>query len=306
MKAVLRLLAIPLVATIVNMATTTNALAAGRALSSQAGHTEVLTPLTNQDIIELAALGLSDEVILEKIKASPRTQFDTSVEAIRALKGAQVSDAVLKAMIATGATAHNSATTDRGGRRGQNASQNPLQPREVKGGILDVIKLYVEKAPSATVIAVRPFSAADADIVYGEKKEETKTVQAAGPRLLAERLVTELKRNGHFQDTILLDGNEEAPAGAIIVTGKFVELDPGSRAKRYFVGFGSGKSAVRVQGTITASDGSLLTTFEHRRIGVMGMAGGDSLGKLTSDARSIGEDIAKFISAWASGKKLDD
>jgi hypothetical protein len=33
----------------------------------------------------------------------------------------------------------------------------------------------------------------------------------------------------------------------------------------------------------------------------MGIGGGDSLGKLTSDARSIGEDLAKFISEWAKG-----
>jgi hypothetical protein len=37
----------------------------------------------------------------------------------------------------------------------------------------------------------------------------------------------------------------------------------------------------------------------------MGMGGGDSLGKLMSDSRSIGEDIAKFLARWARGESLD-
>jgi hypothetical protein len=176
--------------------------------------------------------------------------------------------------------------------------------RTVKGGILDEIKLYVEKLPSSTRVVIRPFSATDADIVNGEKKEETKTMQADGPRMLAERFVAKLKEFGPFTDVSALDSGATAPAGAVIVEGKFTELDPGSRAKRYFAGFGAGKSGVTVEGSVKDAEGKLLATFEHRRVGVMGVAGGDSLGKLVSDTKSIGEDLAKFLSAWAKDKKL--
>jgi hypothetical protein len=37
----------------------------------------------------------------------------------------------------------------------------------------------------------------------------------------------------------------------------------------------------------------------------MGMGGGDSLGKMMSDSKSIGEDIAKFLAKWARGESLD-
>ena len=37
----------------------------------------------------------------------------------------------------------------------------------------------------------------------------------------------------------------------------------------------------------------------------MGIGGGDSLGKLMSDSRSIGEDIAKFLARWGRGDTLD-
>jgi hypothetical protein len=50
--------------------------------------------------------------------------------------------------------------------------------------------------------------------------------------------------------------------------------------------------------------GVVLATFIQNRHGVMGMGGGDSLGKLLSDSRDIGGDIANFLSAWAKDKPL--
>src|SRR3977135_2183769 len=97
-------------------------------------------------------------------------------------------------------------------------------------------------------------------------------------------------------------GGGAAPAGALVVEGKFKEMDPGSRAKRYFVGYGAGKSGVLVEGTITKSAGTLPPTFNQRRVGVMGVAGGDSMEKLRSDTKAIGEDIAKLLNAWGNGK----
>ena len=58
--------------------------------------------ITNQDIIDMAALGLSDDVIIAKIRgasAGGTLQFDTSVEGLKGLKAAKVSDDVMKVMI---------------------------------------------------------------------------------------------------------------------------------------------------------------------------------------------------------------
>ena len=70
-------------------------------------------------------------------------------------------------------------------------------------------------------------------------------------------------------------------------------------------GFGAGKSSVKVTGTIKDADGRVMATFEQRRIGAMGLGGGDSLGRLMSDSRSIGGDIARFLSLWAKGESID-
>jgi len=54
--------------------------------------------ITNAMIIELHRLGLGDSVILEKIQ-SARCDFDTSLEGLKKLKAAGLSDAVLAAMV---------------------------------------------------------------------------------------------------------------------------------------------------------------------------------------------------------------
>jgi len=55
--------------------------------------------LTNQDITDLVAVGLSSDVIIDKIHAAEATNFDTSVEALKTLKAANVPDAVMRVMI---------------------------------------------------------------------------------------------------------------------------------------------------------------------------------------------------------------
>jgi hypothetical protein len=60
--------------------------------------------LTNQDIIALVSSGISEEVILTKVRAtstsgSGATSFDTSVEGLKQLKAASVPDSIIKAMI---------------------------------------------------------------------------------------------------------------------------------------------------------------------------------------------------------------
>jgi PDZ domain len=55
--------------------------------------------LTNQDVIDMTSLGLSDDVVIDKIHATEDTEFDTGISGLKALKAAKVSDAVIRAMI---------------------------------------------------------------------------------------------------------------------------------------------------------------------------------------------------------------
>ena len=60
---------------------------------------------------------------------------------------------------------------------------------------------------------------------------------------------------------------------ALVVEGKFVTIDPGSRVKRYLGGFGAGKSSVKATGIVKDSSGRTLATFAQRRIGVISAMG---------------------------------
>ncbi len=55
-------------------------------------------PLTNEDILSMVQAGLPQEVVIEKIKSS-KTAFDTSTEALVALKKAGVSGDVIRIMV---------------------------------------------------------------------------------------------------------------------------------------------------------------------------------------------------------------
>src|SRR5882672_8493400 len=55
--------------------------------------------LSNQDVLDMVSLGLGDDVILEKIRSAPETDFATDLESLKTLKAAHVSDPVIRAMI---------------------------------------------------------------------------------------------------------------------------------------------------------------------------------------------------------------
>jgi hypothetical protein len=58
--------------------------------------------ITNKDVIDMSGLGLSDDVIIAKIRsasAGGTLQFDTSVDGLKELKTAKISDEVIKVMI---------------------------------------------------------------------------------------------------------------------------------------------------------------------------------------------------------------
>jgi hypothetical protein len=185
--------------------------------------------------------------------------------------------------------------------------------KSIEDGALDRIQLFAAtlEDPTHLSVVMRPFDTSTTDLGTGAKdgkevrQQEAKTMQNEGPRVLAERFAASLEKSGPFKSVKVLTAGEQVPEGAIVVEGKFVTLDPGSRTKRYFAGFGAGKSSVKVTGTVKDAAGKTLATFEQRRIGAMGIGGGDSLGKLMSDSRDIGEDIGKFLAKWARGEDLD-
>jgi len=71
-------------------------------LSSISQGQQLSSRITNRDVIDMVSLGLSDDVIITKIRAASAgaaLQFDTSVNGLKELKAANVSNDVIKVMI---------------------------------------------------------------------------------------------------------------------------------------------------------------------------------------------------------------
>ncbi len=96
--------------------------------------------LTNQDVLDMVSLGLGEEVILEKIRSAPETDFATDLESLKVLKAAHVSDPVIRVMINPKAAAAAPAAS-----AAAPATANPDIPDDigiylrVRGKLVDVV-----------------------------------------------------------------------------------------------------------------------------------------------------------------------
>jgi hypothetical protein len=128
-----------------------------------------------------------------------------------------------------------------------NTAPTPQPPlKTIEDGALDKIQLFVARLDNTSnlTVLVKPFEASSADLGTGdtsgkdERQQEAQTMQGQGPKVLADRLVATLEKMGPFKSARVLKAEDSAPDGLLVIEGHFVTIDPGSRAKRYFAGFG--------------------------------------------------------------------
>ncbi len=93
--------------------------------------------LNNASVIQLHKVGLGDPVIVEKIKAST-CQFDISVDALKNLKEAGLSDAVIQAMIVFGANLPKPAEVDQGVATMGSGTNGLPQQQQVKDYVFEL------------------------------------------------------------------------------------------------------------------------------------------------------------------------
>lgn len=84
----------------------------------------------------------------------------------------------------------------------------------------------------------------------------------------------------------------------LLVRGKVTVMDPGSRSKRIFVGYGAGAARTEVQGEIVdAATGDVLVRFtQERRSGIETFGRGSSYEEIMKrNLTAIGEDVANLL-----------
>ena len=98
-------------------------------------------------------------------------------------------------------------------------------------------------------------------------------------------------RNAQVASTPPVEGN------GIIVRGRITTIDGGSRATRFWVGFGAGGASVAAEGEVVRADGTQVAPFKAVRSssGMADMFGGDSPVLVDKCVRAVAEDIAEMV-----------
>jgi hypothetical protein len=115
-----------------------------------------------------------------------------------------------------------------------------------------------------------------------------------------------IKRNGGFESVLT-----ERPAmlgdDAVVLVGTLTEVDKGSAALRWIVGFGAGQAQVKGDFEIQSPTGAALARFSARE-SYLGGAGIGGAGFLDMEdlMRRFSESVAETAVKWARGEKIGE
>ena len=171
---------------------------------------------------------------------------------------------------------------------------------------LDSYRVEESSAPADVTVLVKAFDASKADLGKQKKprqRETAQNMQSMAPLAFREGLVQRLSESGAFDEVMAFDEGE-IPGNALVVAGRFTVLNPGNRAKRYWAGFGAGKSRVCIEGSVVDAEDNQLATFSDCRsgTGMFSFGGGKSEGMMSNDVYKAAFNTADFMAQWARGQ----
>lgn len=149
-------------------------------------------------------------------------------------------------------------------------------------------------------IVVVPFDTDDVELPKKDDNtyEPVKEVLGSVTEPFAEAL------GKHTGAKVTLDQKPGKGAGTLIVRGKVLEMDLGSKAARYFAGFGAGAARAKITGEIVdAKTKAVLVTFTQERRSGVGMMGGDYVNLMKRNMRALGEDVANILGVFGAETK---
>jgi uncharacterized protein DUF4410 len=95
-------------------------------------------------------------------------------------------------------------------------------------------------------------------------------------------------------------------ASMLVVSGTITEIDRGSAAARFIIGFGAGRAIARGTFEIHDADGQVLARFESRKSysGGAGIGGADMV-SMEGLVQQLGAETANVVTRWRKGQRLD-
>ncbi len=160
----------------------------------------------------------------------------------------------------------------------------------------ETIYLTEKLSKNYDTIVIKDYTADKAEYSFVDDKERA-VIDKMTPNLIksiGDSLEAELKSRKLFSKVVR---NGKPTGKAVILEGSIIEFNAGSKALKWFIGYGAGKVYLKGKGhMIDAQSGKELVAYEDRETGYLG-----SMTVMSFDdvfpiqARSMGENLAKFI-----------
>jgi len=114
-------------------------------------------------------------------------------------------------------------------------------------------------------------------------------------KFFADKLAAELKKIDGIEKVDVVD-EKAVPVADIVMEGKFIDLTTGSRALRFWIGMGAGKSFCRVDMKgIDPNSKTVVFTLDHARGSAMDIVSSDELMENIDEVvQDIGAGLNKF------------
>lgn len=104
---------------------------------------------------------------------------------------------------------------------------------------------------------------------------------------------------GEVEADVEMSENAGRAAGTLLIRGTVEEMNPGSKAARYWAGFGAGAARAKLSLEIVdAATGDVLVRFTQERRSGVGMMGGDYQELMQRNLNAIGEDTANLLNEF--------
>jgi Domain of unknown function (DUF4410) len=137
-------------------------------------------------------------------------------------------------------------------------------------------------------------------------------IEAADPdrQRIARRFRRALKaglEDSEAFSRVLPTAPAQLPADAVLVTGRFLEVNDGSEALRFLVGYGLGSPTLRARFEISDPAGRVLASFEENARSFDGTGYGAHWNPIEMEdlAEDFAVETAEAIARWSRGEELD-
>src|SRR6266849_6778921 len=151
------------------------------------------------------------------------------------------------------------------------------------------------------IVVVKQFKVTEPEL----NDEEDKKLAAEMPSYLQAELVRRLRESGLFARVINASETDYSPGGdkALVLDGEITRLAPGSRALRYVVGFGAGRSKAQSEMRfVDAQTAKVLMVTADRSVAAYGIFGGDSRDHFRESFDDMARNLAKFLVRLSKGE----